>query len=347
VLRRLKSLTIRYENAWWDIVGRGYEEEVATGIVSAYRIARQVSGPRRPGAPLSSWVTWTPQFHESLQAGNIKRLDLDVFFRLQTPTAQRLYRFLDKRFYASPELSMDLVELACGHVGLTDAGNVALLKRRLAPAIEELESIGFIAKADLAERYQKVKVGVWRIHFRAGSPPAGRDKGAPPVEPAGRVEPPGPALELARAFYALWDPAAPAAPGPRDLEQARALLEAHGEEEARQLLGCLVRVTRKGWPECRSLSGAAQKYLPEARKLHTQERRRQERRQQGERAREQTRQAEAGRQEQERKLQEAWARLPEAERQALDEVVRGRLGPGVPDAFVRKLCLEELARRPS
>ncbi|MFM7151536.1 MAG: replication initiator protein A, partial [Gemmataceae bacterium] len=30
VLRRLKALTIRYENAWWDVVGRAYEEEVAT-----------------------------------------------------------------------------------------------------------------------------------------------------------------------------------------------------------------------------------------------------------------------------------------------------------------------------
>src|SRR5262249_59575524 len=98
VLRRLKSLTIRYENAWWDAAGRGYEEEVATGIVSAYRIARQVSGPRRPDAPLLSWVTWTQQFQESLRNGNLKRLDLDVFFRLSTPTAQRIYRFLDKPF---------------------------------------------------------------------------------------------------------------------------------------------------------------------------------------------------------------------------------------------------------
>src|SRR5262245_40051750 len=106
VLRRLKALTIRYENAWWDVRGRAYEEEVATGIVSAYRIARQVSGPRKTGGPLLSWVTWTPQFHESLQNGNIKRLNLDVFFSLSTPTAQRMYRFLDKRFYTSPVLAM-------------------------------------------------------------------------------------------------------------------------------------------------------------------------------------------------------------------------------------------------
>src|SRR5580658_3097378 len=85
VLRRLKSLTIRYENAWWDAAGHGYEEEVATGIVGGYRIARQVSGPRTADTPLESWVTWSQQFHDSLQKGNLKRLDLDVFFRLSTP----------------------------------------------------------------------------------------------------------------------------------------------------------------------------------------------------------------------------------------------------------------------
>src|SRR3954454_23900424 len=83
VLRRLKSLTIRYENAWWDVVGRGYEEEVATGIISGYRIARQVSGPRKPGKELQSYVTWTQSFQESLERGNLKRLNLKVFFELQ------------------------------------------------------------------------------------------------------------------------------------------------------------------------------------------------------------------------------------------------------------------------
>src|SRR6185295_13228738 len=101
------------------------------GIISGYRIARQVSGPRRPGQALQSWVTWTQAFHESLKNGNLKRLDLEVFFKLKTPTAQRIYRFLDKRFYSSPTVAMDLVELACGHVGLAEAGNVAILKRRL------------------------------------------------------------------------------------------------------------------------------------------------------------------------------------------------------------------------
>src|SRR5262249_44379182 len=83
---------------------------------------------------------------------NIKRLDLELFFSLRSPAAQRMYRFLDKRFYNTPRLSLDLVEFACGHVGLTESHNVAVLKRRLAPAIAELEEIGFLRRADAAER---------------------------------------------------------------------------------------------------------------------------------------------------------------------------------------------------
>src|SRR5207302_2624021 len=105
----------------------------------------------------------------SLRNGNIKRLNLEVFFKLSSPTAQRMYRFLDKRFYNNPELALDLVELACGHVGLTESHNVAILKRRLAPALAELEGIGFLAPLGPDERYQKVRAGVWRVHFRAGN----------------------------------------------------------------------------------------------------------------------------------------------------------------------------------
>jgi hypothetical protein len=344
VLRRLKALTIRYENAWWDIRGRGYEEEVATGIISGYRLARQVSGPRRPGAPLASWATWTQQFHDSLRHGNLKRLDLDLFFRLSTPTAQRMYRFLDKRFYNSSALAMDLVEFACGHVGLTDAGNVALLKRRLAPAIAELEEIGFIASAGPEERYQKVKAGVWRVHFRSAAAPAGaanEESGDPKTSEDGETA----AVELAREFYRLWNPAAPAQPGPRDTEPARALLREHGAEGARLVVACLVQVTRCEWPECRSLSGAVQKYLADALRLHAEQQRREAGRRAAEEARRREKQTEAGREEVERRLQEAWDALPAGQRAAIAAAVRSRLGANAPDAFVHRLCLEEVARR--
>jgi hypothetical protein len=347
VLRRLKALTVRYENAWWDAAGRGYEEEVATGIVGGYRIARQVSGPRTADTPLESWVTWSRQFHDSLRKGNLKRLDLDVFFRLATPTAQRMYRFLDKRFYTSPVVTMDLVEFACGHIGLTESNNVAILKRRLSPAVAELEAIHFIARAEPDERYRKLRAGVWRIEFKsadgATADKTGGDRRLPQA-PAG-AEAARSAATLAAEFYRQWDPAAPTTPGPRDLEGAGELLKLHGPA-ATAVVAWLVRVTRKAWPECRSLSGAAQKYLGEAVRLYRAEARRQAARGETEtrRAREQA--AARSRQEEERRRLDAWNALPPAEQEAIRRSVRAALGGAdVPAAFVRRLCLEELARR--
>jgi hypothetical protein len=355
VLRRLKSLTIRYDNAWWDAAGRGYEEEVATGIISGYRIARQVSGPRTPDKVPTSWVTWTQQFHTSLKNGNLKRLDLDVFFRLRTATAQRLYRFLDKRFYNHPEVALDLIELACGHIGLTEVDNVAILKRRLAPAIAELEEIGFLVPLPAEERFRKVKAGVWRVHFQSGAVPthpAGNSADEGPevrrlptanASERGRVSAPSaPATDLAAEFYRLWDPVG-GTPGPRDREQAVALLDTHGADEARELLPLLVQVTRQRWPECRSFSGAVQKYLGDAVKLLRERRRREAAR---EKARAQG-QAERARQgdhlEEGQQLADRWAALSAQEQEAVRQAVLARLpGGSAPEAFVRRLCLEAL-----
>jgi hypothetical protein len=346
-LRRLKGLTVRYENAWWDAAGRGYEEELATGIVSGYRIARQVSGPRTAGTPLESWVTWSPQFHDSLRKGNLKRLDLDVFFRLSTPTAQRMYRFLDKRFYTSPVVAMDLVEFACGHVGLSECDNVAVLKRRLSPAITELEGICFIARADASERYRKVKPGVWRVEFKpaAGLPDkADADAGRQPAL-SGNGDSQLSAEHVAVGFYRQWDPEAPATPGPRDREVAEDLLRLHGAE-ATGLIECLVQVTRKAWPECRSLSGAAQKYLADALKLHRSRLRRTAAREEAEARRRQEQAETLARREEDLRRLEAWNALSRAEQEAIRrKVLAGRGQSAVPEAFVKRLCLEELGRQ--
>jgi hypothetical protein len=346
VLRRLKALTIRYENAWWDAAGRGYEEEVATGVISGYRIARQISGPRTANSTPLSWATWTQQFHQSLVNGNIKRLDLDTFFRLKTPTAQRMYRFLDKRFYNSDSVAMDLIEFACGHVGLTESDNVAILKRRLAPAIAELEEIGFLARLGPEEqRYQKVKAGVWRVQFRRAARTREDESPAATPAPTPTLEAISAAAMLAAEYYRLWDPTVPVQPGPRDLEQAQALLRDHGPE-AKALVAHLVRVTKKRWPECRSLSGSVQKYLADALRLHQLERRRATARDAAEAGRRREQETARVREQLERRLLEAWGRLPAEERDAVRRRVLAKLGgTTAPEAFIQRLCLEELSRR--
>ena len=125
-----------------------------------------------------------------------------------------------------------------------------------------------------------MKAGVWRVLFRRAAVGGNREQGTGdsstlPVGVPSAVACPSSSvpLELATEYYRLWDPILPAQPGPRDLEQAQALLHDHGTE-AKALIACLVRVTKKRWPDCRSLSGAVQKYLPEAVRLHQLERRR-------------------------------------------------------------------------
>ena len=299
-------------------------------------------------------MTWTPQFHESLQKGNIKRLDLELFFSLRSPTAQRMYRFLDKRFYNNPRLSLDLMEFACGHIGLTESDNVAVLKRRLAPAIAELEAIGFLRPIDEAQRYQKIKPGVWRVHFekgRGGEGEKGREGENDSPTPSASPSPPlplSPSSSLVAEFYRLRG--AETVPGPRDLEQAQALLHEYGEERTKALLPHLAAVVRKEWPDCRSFSGAAQKYLPNALKLLEQEQLRQTRREDEQSRRRQELEEDARRRAEQQQFRAAWEplwqTLSEPQREAIRQTVLAR-HPHLAGtrALLEEQCLRELARR--
>ena len=224
VLLRLKSLTILYENAWWDSSGHKYEEEFATGIVAEYRLVKSKLRRKADALP-PSYVHWSPQFYKSLAGGNLKKLDLDRLFALSLPTSQRMYRFLDKRFYLSPVVEIDLRDFAFGHLGITFTPNIAELKRRIAPAVAELESAGFLEPASTEDRYLKVKKGIWRIRFRRAGVPAATPTATPPPAPRSTLAP-SVAVEhaLVSAFYRGWAPGGRSEPTPLELNQARALV---------------------------------------------------------------------------------------------------------------------------
>ena len=100
---------------------------------------------------------------QSFQSGNLKQLDLEFYLKLRLPTTKRMYRFLDKRFYRRSRLDFDLRTLACEHIGLSRSYAPTELKRRLKPALEELEQLGFLEPLNPEERYSYVKRGTWRI----------------------------------------------------------------------------------------------------------------------------------------------------------------------------------------
>src|SRR5581483_848150 len=62
-------------------------------------------------------------------------------------------------------LEFDLTNFACEHIGLSRTYDNGQLKRKLQPAIEELEEIGFLKRLPLSERYLKRRRGEWLIRL--------------------------------------------------------------------------------------------------------------------------------------------------------------------------------------
>src|SRR5436305_1669293 len=178
-LHRWVGLVLRYENAWWDNVAKSWVDEqfhVLDNVTlydrerwrttarpgKASKTDRPGSKADKPPLPLSSF-RWNEVIFQSFQSGNLKQLDLEFYLKLRLPTTKRMYRFLDKRFYRRSRLDFDLRTLACEHIGLSRSYAPTELKRRLKPALEELERLVFLEPLNPEERYCYVKRGTWRI----------------------------------------------------------------------------------------------------------------------------------------------------------------------------------------
>jgi len=157
-LNRWASVTLYYNHAWWDRSGRKWRSRTFHVIESL-----DLRGRDDRGDDLLSSFTWNDVLFASLESKNIKRLNLELYFRLKNAAAKQAYRFLDKRFYRSHRLEFDLRTFACEHVGFSRTYDAAQLKRRLQPAIEELEEIGFLEPVSMTERYRKRGRGDWVI----------------------------------------------------------------------------------------------------------------------------------------------------------------------------------------
>lgn len=123
------------------------------------------SGFAKDGDSALSSFAWNEMVFRSFQVGFLKQLDLDFYRCLKLAAAKRMYRFLDKRFHFSNELHFSLPVFACEHIGLSRSYDAAQLKRRLNPAIEELERAGYLAPLSAADRFNRLRRGQWEILF--------------------------------------------------------------------------------------------------------------------------------------------------------------------------------------
>ncbi len=197
-LHRWVGVLLMYENAWWDNAAKSWVDEnfhVLDNVTLYDRERRRPSSrsktgksekpgtarPEKTPLPLSSF-RWNEVIFQSFQSGNLKQLDLEFYLALRLPTTKRMFRFLDKRFYRRTRLDFDLRTLACEHIGMSRSYAPTALKRRLKPALEELEQLGFLEPLTAEERYSYVKRGTWRIILIRGRGAQSEEAPAPPPE---------------------------------------------------------------------------------------------------------------------------------------------------------------------
>jgi hypothetical protein len=188
------------------------------------------------------------------------------------------------------------------------------LKRRLKPALEELEQLGFLEPLGPEERYSYVKRGCWRIIFLRG-----RSATAEAQDPAARQD--QPPSELVEALKARGVTAKTAQelvemhpPGRirTKLEVFDWLLRNEDRRIGKNPAGYLVASIRSDYqaPGDYQTQGVAKPAAEKARRLAAEA---QQAQRQAQEQRDQAREA---------KLRAAWEKLPESEREAIRAAVK-------------------------
>src|SRR3954468_10297697 len=169
-LNRWTGVTLQYRKAWWSKEEQCWVNETfhvidQVTVFDRERIARRRKMAKgSPDKALSSFV-WNETVFQSFQAGYIKSLDFDFFKSLDSAISKRMFRFLDKRFYHKGRWEFDLRAFACEHIGLSKNYSNSELKRKLMPAVKELEVRGYLAPLPDTERFLKVQLGNWKAVF--------------------------------------------------------------------------------------------------------------------------------------------------------------------------------------
>ncbi len=162
-LRRWKGLSIFSDRAFYDHEQKSWVNR-DFGVFDNLVIYRRevIQGKAAPGC---SRFVWNEVLFRSFQSGYLKQLDWNLYCKLTSPVAKRLYRFLDKRFYHSSRVVIDLMELGLRKVRLSGNYNSAQLKRTLQKGIEELERLWDLKYRSPEERFHKDGLGKWIAIF--------------------------------------------------------------------------------------------------------------------------------------------------------------------------------------
>ena len=160
-LRRWKGTTIYSDRTFYDHAAKSWVNRDFGIFDNLYLYERE----RHAEAETRSWLVWNEVIFNSFQAGYLKPLDWDLYCRLKSPVAKRLYRFLDKRFYHGDKLEIDLHDLAFRKLRLSEGYNTAQIKRVLLKGIDELETLWELRSDKPEQRFRKLSAGKWEAVF--------------------------------------------------------------------------------------------------------------------------------------------------------------------------------------
>ena len=153
-LLRLANVNIHASNAFWDNAKRSYVT-VSFSLIQEYQLydEKPRKGEKLRSDPPSSFFMWTERLFESFKSGYIKFLDTELYFKLNSATARRLFRYVDKKFGRDHYFAIDIFKLAHEHLGISrNFKYVSQLVQQLKPALEDLKVNGYLKAWEVRDR---------------------------------------------------------------------------------------------------------------------------------------------------------------------------------------------------
>lgn len=153
-LTRLANVNIHASNAFWDNAKRSYVT-VSFSLIQEYQLydEKPRKGAKLRSDPPSSFFMWTERLFESFKSGYIKFLDTELYFLLQSATARRLFRYLDKKFGRDHYFAIDIFKLAHEHLGISrNYRFVSQLVQQMRPALDDLYRNKYLKSWEVKER---------------------------------------------------------------------------------------------------------------------------------------------------------------------------------------------------
>jgi hypothetical protein len=177
-MHRLVGVRLSYQKLWRDNRNKEWRDQGAFGIVDSFEFRdRRSVGRNGSFTEQTSAFRWGSVLFQSFDTGYLKRIDYGLA-RSLSPTARRLYRYLDKQFHPprKTKIEIDLSRLAHQHIGLSPGIELdKVRKRHIGPAAEELEGAGYLRKPK-SNRFEKLRRGVWNAVFELAERQNSKDR---------------------------------------------------------------------------------------------------------------------------------------------------------------------------